>query len=555
MNPDFPFSSNFDRAAFQEQIRSAQARNPARDDTEYSYLKSHGIKYVVEAPGTNADNVRGVVRDIWQLEAAVEPLFQQYGEAPAVPEALQAFYLVSIPAAAFSDLAENPYDAAYALLAGSQFRSVEPDLPYTQFLSASAAASVSGSGSPSTDQAWSLRNIRADQAWRIPALPPGKNDGRGVSVAHLDTGWTHHDDLDRPNFDPGHRIKDFIDPNSNAQDPLNYRGNPGHGTRTGSVIMSRGDVSPTPPGTLPPGQITGVARFATYVPIRCIKSVVIIFNSNVARGVHHATAFSCDVVSMSLGGLPMKALHAAIQRATANRLLVLCAAGNKVGVTVWPANYRESIAVAASNSSDKPWFWTSGGPAVDISAPGEDVWKADPDSKQVAFSPGSGTSYATATLAGVAALWLAFYDKRRLVGIANSKSQELQDLFREEIKFTAKKPVGWNTRLFGAGIVDAMSLLSSGLTAIGTRVSHSIPTRHDSGGYVGSGMAAAKELLRTDLGQLARDSTQTFEHELARIFLDEANDRGSAELVMTPEHLLDVLRRRGSRTLRSATGL
>lgn len=557
MNPDFPFSSKFDRRAFQEQIRSAQVKKPASDDTEYSYLKSHGIKYVVEAPESNADNVRGVVRNIWEIDVGVELLFQQYGEAPAVPEALQAFYLVSIPAAAFSDLAENPYDAAYELLAGSQFRSVEPDLPYTQFLSASAVASVSGSGSPPADQAWSLRNIRADQAWKIRACPPGKNDGNGVSIAHLDTGWTVHHDLDIANFDVSHRIKDFIDQNSNAQDPLNYTGNPGHGTRTGSVIMSRGDVSvsPTPPGTLPPGQITGVARFATYVPIRCIKSVAIIFNSNVARGVHHASAFSCDVVSMSLGGLPMKALHAAIQQATANHLLVVCAIGNKVGVTVWPANYRESIAVAASNSSDGPWFRTSRGPTVDISAPGEDVWKADPDSSRVAFSPGSGTSYATATLAGVAALWLAFHDKRHLVALANSKSQELQDLFREKIKSTARKPVGWNTCLFGAGIVDAWSLLSSPPTAIGTPVPHSIPARHGSGGYVESGMAAAKELLRTDSGQSARDSTEAFEHELARVFLDEANDRDAAELVMTQEHLLEVLRRRGSRTLRSATGL
>lgn len=555
MNPDFPFSSKFNRLAFQDQIRNAQVKKPARDDTEYSYLKSHGIKYVVEAPGSNANNVRGIVRDIWQLDVEVEPLFQQYGNAPAVPDALQAFYLVSIPGVAFSDLVENPYDAAYGLLAGSKFRSVEPDLPYTQFLSASAAASVSGSGSSSTDQAWSLRNIRADKAWKIPAPPPGQTDGRGVSVAHLDTGWTHHDDLDRPNFDPGHRIKDFINPNGNAQDPLNYSGNPGHGTRTGSVIMSQGDVSPTPPGTLPPGQITGIARFTIYVPIRCIRSVAIIFNSNVARGVHHATAFSCDVISMSLGGLPMKALHAAIQRATANHLLVVCAAGNKVGITVWPANYKESIAVAASNSADKPWFWTSGGPAVDISAPGEDVWKAEPDGKRVAFSPGSGTSYATATLAGVAALWLAFYDKHRLVALANSRSQELQEVFREEIRSTARTPKSWNTLLYGAGIVDAERLLGSLATAIATRVPHAIPARNKSNDYVGSGMTAAKQLLRTVSGQLARDSTEAFEHELARIFLDEANDRDSTELVMTPEHLLDVLRRRGSRTLRSATGL
>lgn len=553
MNSAFPFGSEFDRRAFQEQIRAAQMQ-PAPSDPDYAYLRSHGIKYVVEAPGSNVGHVQAVVRDIWQLDdATVEPLFQRYGDAPAVPDALRVFYLVSIPGVAFSDLTENPYDAAYALLAGSQFQSVEPDLPYTQFLSATAGASVSGSSSAPKDQYWSLRNIRAHHAWRVPVLPPGFSDGRGISVAHLDTGWTDHDDLDRANFDSGHRIKDFIDPKGDAKDPLNYRGSPGHGTRTGSVIMSRGELTPTPPGTRPSDQITGVARLAIYVPIRCIQSVVIIFNSDVARGVHHATAFSCDVVSMSLGGRPMKALHRAIQRATADQLLVVCAAGNVVGFTVWPANYKESIAVAASNSSDRPWFWSSRGPAVDISAPGEDVWKADPDSGGIAVGPGSGTSYATATLAGVAALWLAFHGKLSLVAYAKSRNAELQEVFREALRDTARTPTGWDRSLYGAGIVNALRLLVSPAMAIGIRTLTS-PARHYSGDYVSSAVAAVKQLLREAPSGMARDSTEAFDNELARIFLDEANEKGTVERSLTREYLLDVVRRRGSRTLRAALG-
>ena len=61
--------------------------------------------------------------------------------------------------------------------------------------------------------------------------------------------------------------------------------------------------------------------------------------------------------------------------------------------------------------------------------------------------------------------------------------------------------------------------------------------------------------MRPVSGQLDQDSTVAFEHELARIFLDEANERDSKELVMKTAHLFDVLRRRGSLTLRSAAGL
>ncbi|SCY35296.1 hypothetical protein SAMN05216420_10529 [Nitrosospira sp. Nl5] len=87
MNPNFPFHSEFDLRAIQDQIRNAPMEEPTHDDTEYSYQKSHGLKYVVEAPESNADNVRGVVRDIWRIEVGIEPLFQQYGDAPAVPDA------------------------------------------------------------------------------------------------------------------------------------------------------------------------------------------------------------------------------------------------------------------------------------------------------------------------------------------------------------------------------------------------------------------------------------------------------------------------------------
>ena len=63
------------------------------------------------------------------------------------------------------------------------------------------------------------------------------------------------------------------------------------------------------------------------------------------------------------------------------------------------------------------------------------------------------------------------------------------------------------------------------------------------------------ERLRSVLSPFDRNSTEALEHELARIFLDEANDTDSGELRMTPDHLLDVLGRRCSQTLRSATGL
>ena len=68
-------------------------------------------------------------------------------------------------------------------------------------------------------------------------------------------------------------------------------------------------------------------------------------------------------------------------------------------------------AVAAVNVGCRPWAHSSLGPAVDFSAPGESVWRAAIDDTSHAFitGMGSGTTYATSTTAGVAALWVAYH--------------------------------------------------------------------------------------------------------------------------------------------------
>lgn len=153
----------------------------------------------------------------------------------------------------------------------------------------------------------------------------------------------------------------------------------------------------------------------------------------------------------------------------------------------------------------------------------------------------------------MAALWLAFHEKRRLVAFAKSRNAELQEVFREALRDTARTPIGWDTSLYGDGVVDALRLLVSPAVAIGIRTL-TRRARPDSGDYVSSAVEAVKQLLREVSSGLARDSTDAFDNELARIFLDEANETDTVEHSLTREYLLDVVRRRGSRTLRAAIG-
>ena len=121
---------------------------------------------------------------------------------------------------------------------------------------------------------------------------------------------------------------------------------------------------------------------------------------------------------MSLGGpLPSFALHDAIEDATNAGLILVAAAGNQWPFVVFPARYDEVIAVAASNCADQRWVSSASGSDVDITAPGESVWRAETKSTGTFdVSRSSGTSYAAAQVAGAAALWLAHHGRSTLVG-------------------------------------------------------------------------------------------------------------------------------------------
>src|SRR4029079_9198382 len=120
----------------------------------------------------------------------------------------------------------------------------------------------------------------------------------------------------------------------------------------------------------------------------------------VARAIDWAIQEGAHVVTMSLGGIPASALHRAIRRAVEADLVVLAAAGNCVGLVVWPARYDECIAVAATNAADEPWPGTCRGAAGYISAPGQNVSRAvvPPSGPSAAdtVAQGQGTSFAVA---------------------------------------------------------------------------------------------------------------------------------------------------------------
>jgi len=330
---------------------------------------------------------------------------------------------------------------------------------------------------------WSVTDVRAKEAWNLePPNDEGRQRGEGIIIGHPDTGYTFHPENFVDNALENRLLwklgRDVWDGDANAQDDLDshwesmtkagFVALAGHGTGTASVIFS-GDGKPS--NSAIDEFVTGIAPRAKLIPYRVAPTVVIWNPRKLAEAINLATDAGCHVISMSMGGLPSKVLHQAVRRAVDNGVIVCSAAGNYFGasdlfpIVVWPAAYREVVAVAASNVDRVPWKGSSRGRLVDITAPGEDVWHAVADRGKPLqeVRPGSGTSFAVATTAGIAALWLAHHGRSRLIakyGDASFIPLVFQQILATE-GFVA--PPDWDTRKFGPGIIDAVRVLKAPL--------------------------------------------------------------------------------------------
>jgi serine protease len=303
---------------------------------------------------------------------------------------------------------------------------------------------------------WPISSLRADRAW-------AKTRGAGIVIAQPDTGVAKHVEVDPAAIDLA-KAWNILNNTKDPTDPLPAgSGNPGHGTATASVAISRKVAV-----------LIGSAPEATLVPIRCVQSVIIrIDGSPLARAVLHAKRVGADIITMSLGGpFYHAALGEAIRQAVDAGIIVLAAAGNCVQpIVVYPASDPNVIALAGINHNDLPWKGSSRGPKIDVAAPAENVFVArrEPGDGGVGtVKPSQGTSFASALTAGVAALWLAHFTRAAVKAEASKRGITVHQLFRSALRATARPPKSgaWDKSKFGAGIVDADALLKLALKDI-----------------------------------------------------------------------------------------
>jgi len=470
---------------------------PARAQNLWNiYRKNEEVKLVLETIkildnkqlSTYMTGDKGLTKLLgFNLSHTLEPMFPR---APSREEAikiygfkpkydLRTFYILTFSSnEEILGKYESPFHYADELRKASSdwgelaMKSVEPDLPLFSY---PIALPQSSSDCPdkehsSKDLAWSLRNMKVPQAWQFSKKEGRSSEGFGVKIGHPDTGYSDHTDLDEIALIKNCK-NNFIEKNQMPKDPLKPSPSglkqQGHGTATGSVIISRGDVTAHPPGnteggTKGPGKVTGVASKAKLVPYRAINSVIRFTYGNIEKAMYKSVKDGCSIISLSLGGTGHSALNAVMEHAIGNNVIVVAAAGNfSWWPVVYPARYPFCIAVAATNDNNKPWKNSAHGDEVDVSAPGESVWRAfrtKPNESTKVVEPSCGTSYSTANVAGVAALWLAHYKRPALIKQFNSVTK-LQFVFKNLIKETAICPSKDWDKEYGAGIVNAENLL------------------------------------------------------------------------------------------------
>jgi thermitase len=303
---------------------------------------------------------------------------------------------------------------------------------------------------------WSLHQVRVrwipelaedanepvQDVWQTFFISKDKVPGQGVKIGHPDTGYLPHPELDlelektsADNAPGGFRkgrtvISDGESAIKPSPDMLpKLPSGFWHGTSTASVIISsEGGPVHHPPklrdSKLPDKYVTGVAPGAELIAIPIAPLVVDaprvkIYTPSLAQAIYEAVEKEgVHILSISLGGYPSLAVRRAIINAQKKGVIVAASVGNAVSFTVWPAAYDGVTAVASSTADRKIAAHSAGGSRVDVAAPGEGVWAAVAKFENGKLTYGveqcSGTSYAAALVAGVAALWLSRWDREYL---------------------------------------------------------------------------------------------------------------------------------------------
>lgn len=303
------------------------------------------------------------------------------------------------------------------------------------------------------DKQWYLQRINASRAWALADDAAGfAGNFATIDVAVIDSGV----DLTHPDL-KGRLLsgKNYAVPDAAIVDDC------GHGTHVAGLIGAITNNGIGNAGVAPAVRIDPRKVLRNDFG-RCVGTV-----RNVATAIQDVVDSGVDIINLSLelsscatGSECDLYMKTALQRAAANGILSIAAAGNGSTVVVqpvaYPAAFAEVMGVAATTIEDRRASYSNVGAQVEIAAPGSGVHSTWPPNvkcsstgttaSQSTYCNSDGTSMSAAIVTGAAALlWSVNTD------------QTAQDV--RQILIETAAPIKGTTAEVGRGRLDLHAAL------------------------------------------------------------------------------------------------
>lgn len=317
----------------------------------------------------------------------ISPVFTQIDPTDpiAIKYGLAGVFKLTVPAGTdiFTVMSEYRKDPAVAYAEPNLIYRIA-DFPNDTDFSKQWALHNTGQtgGTPDAD-------IDAPEAWDIEKGKPA------VLIAIVDTGvdYNHPELTGRVRTDID---KDFINNDDDAMDDH------GHGTYCAGIAAANTNNA---------RGIAGVCRGCQILPVKVLDSNGSGSAESVAQGIQYAAQVGAKIISMSLGYASncgcSQTVARAINYAFERGSLLIAASGNDSDKErlSYPASSPRVMSVGASDHRDQEADFSNRSPALDILAPGKDVYSLD---RGGGYRTANGTSAAAPHVSGVAGLvWSA----------------------------------------------------------------------------------------------------------------------------------------------------
>ncbi len=234
--------------------------------------------------------------------------------------------------------------------------------------------------------------------WQQVRLQEGQslagNLGYGVTVAVIDTGVDLAHPALQEAFAPAEAWWDFYGDDALPQEEGTLgEGGYGHGTNVAGIIRQ-------------------VAPRATILPIRVLGPDGSGNLTDVVSAIHWAQRQGAQVINLSLGSdKEVKAIEKVIDAVAQKGVFVVASTGNTGDTAItyparnapYAASAPQRLSVTSVNSGDLKSNFATYGAAVELAAPGENVYSPAPEERMAAWS---GTSMAAPMASGALALAL-----------------------------------------------------------------------------------------------------------------------------------------------------